>query len=147
MLEVSNKKGSVFMKKTRYEIGQEKLTEIDGKGGVNVINSLESIAPDLGRFIIEFAFGDIYSRQTLTMQEREMITIAVLCALGGCEPQLEVHIGGALNTGISPEKIAETFLQCVPYVGFPRVLNSVFTAKKMFGERNIAVVTSLKSTR
>lgn len=134
------------MKKTRYEIGIENLTKIDGKGGVNVISSLESIAPDLGRFIIEFAFGDIYSRKALTVQEREMITIAALCVMGGCEPQLEVHIAGALNTGIPPEKIVETFLQCVPYAGFPRALNAVFTAKKVFGERNIAVVIPQEPT-
>lgn len=134
------------MEKTRYETGLEKLTEIDGKGGEKVIKSLENIAPDLGRFIVEFAFGDIYSRRTLTMQEREMITIAALCVMGGCEPQLEVHIGGALNTGISPEKITEIFLQCVPYAGFPRVLNAVFTAKKIFDERSIKAVTTQAST-
>lgn len=134
------------MKKTRYETGMENLAKIDGKGGEEVIRSLENIAPDLGSYIIEFAFGDIYSRQTLTMQEREMITIAALCALGGCEPQLEVHINGALNTGISPEKIVETFLQCVPYAGFPRTLNAIFTAKKVFGERNIKLVISQAST-
>lgn len=120
------------MKKTRFEIGMENLRKIDGKGGVAVIQSLEPISPDLGKYIIEFAFGDIYDRAELSLQEREMITLASLLTTGGCEPQLEVHIAGALNVGISPEKIIETFLQCVPYTGFPRVLNAVFTAKKIF---------------
>ena len=120
------------MKKTRFEIGMENLRKIDGKGGVTVIQSLEPISPDLGKYIIEFAFGDIYDRAELSLQEREMITLASLLTAGGCEPQLEVHIAGALNVGISPEKIIETFLQCVPYTGFPRVLNAVFTAKKIF---------------
>lgn len=125
------------MEKTRYEIGLEKLSEIDGRGGEAVISSLESISPDLGRYILEFAFGDIYSRGTLSMQEREAVTIACLLALGGCEPQLDVHINGALNTGIPPEKIIEIFLQCIPYTGFPRVLNAVFEAKRVFSERDI----------
>lgn len=120
------------MKKTRFETGMENLRKIDGKGGVAVIQSLEPISPDLGKYIIEFAFGDIYDRAELSLQEREMITLASLLTAGGCEPQLEVHIAGALNVGISPEKIIETFLQCVPYTGFPRVLNAVFTAKKIF---------------
>lgn len=120
------------MKKTRFETGMENLRKIDGKGGVAVIQSLEPISPDLGKYIIEFAFGDIYDRAKLSLQEREMITLASLLTAGGCEPQLEVHIAGALNVGISPEKIIETFLQCVPYTGFPRVLNAVFTAKKIF---------------
>lgn len=122
------------MKQTRYESGFEMLRRIDGAGGEKVIQSLENIAPDIGRQIIEFAFGDIYTRKTLTLQEREMITIASLLAIGGCEPQLEVHINGSLNVGISPEKIIETFMQCIPYTGFPRVLNAVATAKKVFAE-------------
>ena len=56
---------------------------------------------------------------------------------GGCEPQLEVHINGALNVGVSAEKIIETFTQCIPYVGFPRVLNAIFTAKKVFAQQKI----------
>ncbi|MBD5458426.1 MAG: carboxymuconolactone decarboxylase family protein [Lachnospiraceae bacterium] len=85
------------------------------------MRSLEDIAPDLGRYIVEFAFGDIYPRTGLTLQEREMITITSLLTSGGCEPQLEVHINGSLN------------------VGFPRVLNAVFVAKKVFGEREIGL--------
>lgn len=120
------------MKKTRFEIGMEHLKEIDGKGGEAVLSSLEKIAPDLGKYIVEFAFGDIYARDGLSLQEREMITLASLLTAGGCEPQLEVHIAGALNVGITPEKIVEIFLQCIPYTGFPKVLNAVFTAKKFF---------------
>lgn len=120
------------MKSKRFEIGLEQLQEIDGVGGEKVIQTLEDIAPDLGEYIIEFAFGDIYSRQGLSLQEREMITITSLLTLGGCEPQLEVHINGSLNVGISPEKIIETFIQCIPYVGFPKVLNATFVAKKSF---------------
>lgn len=127
------------MKKTRFELGTEKLKEIDGIGGENVIKSLEDIAPDVGKYIVEFAFGDIYSRKGLSLQEREMITITSLLTAGGCEPQLEVHINGSLNVGLSPEKIIEAFIQCIPYTGFPRVLNAIFIAKKVFAERHITL--------
>lgn len=127
------------MKRTRYETGIEQLKMIDGMSGENVIHSLGNVAPDLGKYIIEFAFGDIYPRKGLTLQDREMITITSLLTLGGCEPQLEVHINGALNVGIAPEKIIETFIQCIPYAGFPRVLNAVFAAKKVFAERQIVL--------
>jgi 4-carboxymuconolactone decarboxylase len=119
--------------------GIENLKYVDGKGGDAVIKSLEDICPDLGKYIIEFAFGDIYSRAALTLQEREIITIVSLLTAGGCEPQLEVHINGALNTGIEPVKVVETFLQCIPYTGFPKVLNAIFTAKKVFQQRNITL--------
>ena len=125
------------MSKTRFEVGTEKLKEIDGVGGENVMKSLAGIAPDVGKYIVEFAFGDIYPRRELSLQEREMITITSLLTAGGCEAQLEVHINGSLNVGIAPEKIIETFIQCIPYTGFPRVLNAVFTAKKVFAERHI----------
>lgn len=125
------------MENTRFIQGMEQLKAIDGKGGENVIKSLEDIAPDLGKFIVEFAFGDIYTREGLTTEEREMITLSSLLTAGGCEPQLEVHINGALNVGISPEKVIETFLQCIPYTGFPKVLNAVFAVKKVFAERGL----------
>ena len=99
---------------------------------------VEGIAPDLGRYIVEFAFGDIYSRGELTLQERELVTVASLLAAGGCEPQLAVHLHGALNAGVPPEKLVEALIQCVPYTGFPRVLNAVFTAKRVFEERGSA---------
>lgn len=119
------------MKKTRFETGMENLKKIDGKSGEAVIQSLEAVSPDLGKYIVEFAFGDIYERHGLSLQEKEMITLASLLTAGGCGPQLEVHINGALNVGIPPEKIIEIFLQCIPYTGFPRVLNAVSAAKKV----------------
>lgn len=120
------------MEKTRFETGMENLRRIDGRGGEAVIQSLEQISPDLGTYIVEFAFGEIYAREGLSLQEREMITLASLLTAGGCEAQLEVHIAAALHVGITPEKIVETFLQCIPYTGFPKVLNAVSAAKKIF---------------
>lgn len=127
------------MDKTRFENGMEQLKVIDGEGGENVIKSLEDISPDLGNFIVEFAFGDIYTREELNLQERELITITSLLTADGCEPQLEVHINGALNVGIASKKVIEAFLQCIPYTGFPKVLNAIFVAKKIFKERNIVL--------
>lgn len=127
------------MENQRFNQGLSKLQEVDGKAGENVISSLSEIAPDLSKYIIEFAFGDVYSREGLSLAEREMITITSLLTTGGCEPQLEVHINGSLNVGIAPKKIIEIFLQCIPYVGFPKVLNAVNVAKKVFNERNITL--------
>ncbi|GHV77817.1 4-carboxymuconolactone decarboxylase [Spirochaetia bacterium] len=125
------------MENTRFQKGTDRLNEVDGSAGQNVIASLETIAPDLGKYIIEFAFGDIYCRTGLSLQERELITITSLLTAGACEPQLAVHINGSLNVGITPEKVIETFIQCIPYTGFPKVLNAVNVAKKVFAEREI----------
>lgn len=123
------------MEQTRLQRGRELLKQVDSAGGEAVIDSLADIAPDLGRYIVEFAFGDIYTREGLSLQERELVTIASLLTAGGCEPQLRVHLGGALNVWVPPEKIVETLIHCVPYVGFPRVLNAVSVAKEVFAAR------------
>lgn len=124
------------MNNERFKKGMEKLFEIDGIAGEKVIASLNDIAPDLGKYILEFAFGDIYCRQGLSLKERELITISSLLTAGSCEPQLEVHINASLNVGIPQEKIIEVFIQCIPYTGFPKVLNAVSLAKKIFAERS-----------
>lgn len=123
----------------RFEKGLKKLSEVDGNAGDQVIKALNDIAPDLGKYIVEFAFGDIYCRENLNLQEREMITLSSLMTLGGCENQLDVHINGALNVGITPQRIIEIFIQCIPYTGFPKVLNAVGVARKVFKTRNVSV--------
>ena len=113
----------------RYERGLELLHRVDGEGGAQVVDSLKDIAPDVGRYIIEFAFGDIYAREGLSLRDRELATIASLCTQGACEPQLKVHIRGARNAGLTVEQVIETFVQLIPYVGFPRVLNAISAAR------------------
>ncbi|MBD2103761.1 carboxymuconolactone decarboxylase family protein [Leptolyngbya sp. FACHB-261] len=106
---------------TRYERGLKKLAEVDGKIGEEVVSRLG----DLGRYIVEFAFGDIYNREGLNLREREIATIAMLTAMGGREPQLRVHIGAGLHVGLAPEEIEEIILQTVPYAGFPTAINAL----------------------
>ncbi len=127
------------MFKWKTSVFKGELKEVDGNAGEQVMASLEGIAPDLGRYILEFAFGDVYCRKGLSLQEREIITVTSLLTAGGCEAQLEVHINGCLNVGISPEKVIEVFIQCIPYTGFPKVLNAVYTAKKVFKQRNVTL--------
>lgn len=130
------------MSNQRHTRGWENLMQIDGEGGKRVIESLMDIAPDLGKYVIEFAFGDIYSREVLDLKQRQLVTIASLTTQGGCEPQLNVHINAALNIGLSPNEVIEAIMHCIPYTGFPRVLNAVFVAKQIFEERNLKVINS-----
>jgi 4-carboxymuconolactone decarboxylase len=124
----------------RFRRGWERLSEVDAEGGQRVIESLQDVAPDLGRYVVEFAFGDIYSRPGLDLRQRQLITISALTTLGGAEPQLEVHINAGLNVGLSAQEIVEVMLHC-PYTGFPRVLNAIFVAKRVFEEREASPLT------
>lgn len=108
------------------------MKQVDGEGGVHVIDSLKDVAPDVGRYIVEFAFGTVYAEGSLSMRDRELATIASLCTQGACGPQLKVHIRGALNCGLTEQEVIEVFTQLIPYVGFPRVLNAISAAKEEF---------------
>jgi len=123
--------------KDRYSAGWEKLKEIDGKAGENLIENLKDIAPDLARYTIEFPFGDILSRPGIDLKSREIATIAALTALGNAAPQLKVHINAALNVGCTKEEIVEIIIQMAVYAGFPAALNGMSAAKEVFKNRNI----------
>jgi 4-carboxymuconolactone decarboxylase len=117
---------------SRFERGSRALAEIDGHGGQKVIDALVDIAPDFARYLIEFPFGDIYSRRGLDLRSREVATIAALTALANAQPQLKVHIQAGLNVGLTREEIVETIMQMAVYAGFPAALNGLFAAKEVF---------------
>ena len=119
---------------SRYERGLAKLREIDGQAGEKVIQSLEDIAPDFARYVIEFPFGDIYSRPGLDLKSREIAVVAALTAMGNATPQLKVHIHAALNAGVTREEIIETIMQMAVYAGFPAALNGLMAAKEVFAQ-------------
>ncbi len=121
-----------MMPSERFIIGQEMLQKVDGKGGDAVVESLQDIAPDFAQYLIEFPFGDIYSRPELDLRSREIATVAALTALGNAAPQLKVHIGAALHVGLTQDEIIEVIMQMAVYAGFPAALNGLFAAKEVF---------------
>lgn len=121
-----------MMPSERFITGQEMLQKVDGKGGDAVVESLQDIAPDFAQYLIEFPFGDIYSRPGLDLRSREIATVAALTALGNAAPQLKVHIGAALHVGLTQDEIIEVIMQMAVYAGFPTALNGLFAAKEVF---------------
>ena len=122
-------------KESRFERGYKKLLEIDGKAGQEVENNLKDICPDLGKYIIEYSFGDIYSREGLDLKSKEIAVVASLTALGNAEPQLKVHINGALNVGCTINDVKEVILQMSGYSGFPSCINGINALKCVLNER------------
>jgi 4-carboxymuconolactone decarboxylase len=116
----------------RYERGLRALAEIDGEQGQRVVESLADIAPDFAKYLIEFPFGDIYSRNGLDLRSREIATIAALTALGNATPQLKVHIQAGLNVGLSRTEVVEVIMQMAVYAGFPSALNGLAAARDVF---------------
>jgi 4-carboxymuconolactone decarboxylase len=122
---------------SRLERGRRALAEIDGEGGEKVVASLADIAPDFATYLIEFPFGDIYSRPGLDLRAREIATIAALTAMGNAAPQLKVHIQAGLNVGLSQAEIVEIVMQMAVYAGFPAALNGLFAAKEVFAAQHL----------
>lgn len=129
------------MKSDRYKTGWDKLAEIDSGQGERVVQALKDISPDFADILIEFPFGDVYSRPGLDIKSREIATLAALTAIGTAMPQLKVHVHGALNVGCSPQEIIEVMIQMAVYAGFPAALNGLFVAKEVFDERDIKIST------
>lgn len=123
--------------RARYERGREVFDRINTGGGQQVVDALADIAPALAHHIVAYGFGDIYDRPGLVPQQRQLVTIGMLIALGGCEPQLEVHVGTALNVGVTPTEIVETVIHSSGYCGFPKALNAIFVVKRVFAERGL----------
>ena len=120
----------------RFQRGWQRLREVDGEVGERVVASLADIAPDFATYLVEFSFGDIYSRPGLDLKLREIAVVAALTALGNAAPQLKVHIHGALNVGCSRQEVVEVMMQMAVYAGFPAALNGLFAAKEVFAERD-----------
>jgi len=121
----------------RYKLGWETLGKINSQAGERILKLLEEISPDMARFVIEYPYGDIYSRQGLDIKIRELITIASLTTLGYAKDQLRAHIHNALNANCSKEEITEVLLQMSVYAGFPAALTAMMVAKDVFKEKGL----------
>ncbi|HYO85777.1 MAG TPA: carboxymuconolactone decarboxylase family protein [Dermatophilaceae bacterium] len=130
------------VERARYERGAAVLAAVDGAGGQAVVAALADIAPALAQHVVAYGFGDVYARPGLAPAQRQLVTIGMLTALGGCEPQLEVHINASLNVGLSATEIIEAIIHAAVYCGFPKALNATFVAKRVFGERGLLPVTA-----
>lgn len=122
----------------RFDHGMAVLTSIDGESGQKVIDSPADISPELGHQVVAWAFGEMYNRPQLAPRDRQLVTLGMLTALGGCEPQLDVHINAALNVGLKPDEIVEALLHAAVYCGMPKSLNATFVAQKVFAERGVS---------
>jgi 4-carboxymuconolactone decarboxylase len=70
-------------------------------------------------------FGDYYTRNGLDIKTRELLTLSMLIALGGTEPQMKGHIQGNVNVGNNKATLLSVITQLLPYIGYPRILNAL----------------------
>ena len=125
------------MEESRYKRGLKKFRQVDGKGGEKAVKDLKEIVPEIERYIVEYPFGDIYSRPGLDLKIRELAAIAALTAMGNAKPQLKLHLHAALNNGATRQEVVEVILQMTVYAGFPVALNALYTAREIFANRDL----------
>lgn len=113
----------------RYERGRRKLEEVHGERSLATIESLG----DLGRLIIEVAYGDVYSRPGLSLRDRQIASVAALVATGRSS-QLPVHLRSSLKAGLSVDELREVIIQTATIAGFPPAMNAMSTLKTIVGE-------------
>lgn len=111
---------------TRFENGLAVQQQICGK---DLINNMRASAPEdqkqIQDFLSAYCFGDFYTRKTLDLNTRELITFCAIITLGGCEPQAKGHVAANLNVGNTREMLIDAVAQCLPFIGFPRTLNAI----------------------
>jgi 4-carboxymuconolactone decarboxylase len=120
----------------RFLRGLARLRELDGDLADHLLTSLAESSPDFACYVVEFPFGDIYSRPGLDLKTREIATIAALTALGYAPVQLRAHISAALNVGCSRDEIVEVIMQMAVYAGFPAALNGLAAMKEVDAGRS-----------
>jgi 4-carboxymuconolactone decarboxylase len=115
-------------KSERWEKGAAKMKQLFGaepRPG--------TMHEDFLQITVENLFGDIWNRPGLELRERSLITVAALTVLAR-ERELKVHLRGALNAGISREKINEIMIHLAHYGGWPVGVNGLRIAKELFEE-------------
>ena len=124
----------------RYRRGLDVAEQLAADKLAHFVKSgVAEVAPDFARMVIEFAFGDIYSRDALDLRSRELIAIAVLAASSNAGPQLRLHVESAASAGITKPEIVEVLMQIALYAGFPAALNALADCHDLLTDDNCLV--------
>lgn len=98
----------------------------------------EEIREDWGMFIVNVVLPDgVWARPGLGLRDRSLITVAALCALHRPN-ELKIHLGRALDNGVTREELCEVIMHMAIYGGFPVAVEGMALAKEVFEERDTA---------
>lgn len=110
---------------SRYQDGLAVQEEIFGQEAGKIGENMPDAQALMTRYLSGICFGDFYTRAGLELSTRELLTLCVIAALGGCEAQVRAHAVGNLAVGNSKNMLLAAMLLCTPYYGFPKTLNAV----------------------
>jgi 4-carboxymuconolactone decarboxylase len=117
-----------------YDKGMKVRREVLGDDHVDrVMETTTPLTQPFQEALTRFAWGDVWSRETLDRRTRSAITLALLAGLGR-EPELEMHVRAGLRNGLTPAEIAEVFLHTAVYAGLPTGNRALAIAQKVLEE-------------
>lgn len=116
-------------------IGDHAMKRMTGRAQESILASVGAHSPALAESMVDHGFGRIISQTTLGYGERELETIAMLGAMGGCESQLRTHLGFALDHGLAPEEVIASVEQVSVYAGYPRALTMLRIAREVMQDK------------
>ena len=93
------------MNKDAY--GAQVRARLAGQDVIPPPSGYQLFAPVIDTFLKEHLFADIFARDNLDDQSRELATIAALASMTGTTGQLQFHLGAAMNTGLAAAQIQE----------------------------------------
>lgn len=93
--------------RSKYERGKAILEELSGVPETGPKTGYAAFAPTIEIFLKKHLFADIFERDVLNYQERELVTISVLSSIGGVEPMLRSHLNLSLNVGLTPDQLQQ----------------------------------------
>ncbi len=110
---------------TRYEKGLEKQVEAAGERIITRIKTAPADEAHINEFLAANCFGDYYTREVFSMQERELLTFVSIISLGGADPQARGHVAANLKVGNTRQQLLDAITVALPYIGYPRTLNAL----------------------
>ena len=114
----------------RYARGRERFLEVHDERALRAVEGLG----DLGRHIVEFIYGEIYTDPSLSTRDRELAAVAALVATGRSS-QLPAHLRAALKAGLTEDELRAVIVQTASIAGFPPSMNAMAMLRTVVGER------------
>lgn len=115
----------------KREIGKKRIIDILGAKSENIINELEKISPDFTNYLIEFGYGDLYTRKGLSDKERELAAVACLIGQGNAGLPLKAHLAGMLNVGWKKEEVIELLIFLTGFAGFSSSVDAIMQLQQI----------------
>lgn len=121
---------------SRYELGEEAQCAAIGEARARGMRYKgHPDYPWISQWLVKNCFGDWYTRDGLTIPEREMVTFCYIAAQGGCESQLRGHTNANVQCGNDRDFLIAVVSNNVPFIGYPRTLNAMAVVEEITGKK------------